>query len=68
MEQPSESGLASLEPAPSRAPERRSPGRRTVALAGVLALTCGLIAVAATTANRARAAGQPEYQLSRATR
>ncbi len=64
MEESFEGGDASLEPAPAGAPGRYSPGRRAAALAGVLALTCGLVAVAATTANPASAAGEPEYQLS----
>jgi lysophospholipase L1-like esterase len=64
VEEHSEGGRARIKPSLAVATGQRSPGRRAAALAGVLALTCGLVAVAATTANPARAAGEPEYQLS----
>ena len=57
-------GRASLEATPTGAPGRRSPARWAATLAGVFALACSLVSVAATTASPARAAVEPEYQLS----
>ena len=57
-------GRASPTTAPIVAPGRRLRGRGAAALAGAIALVCGLVAVAAITPNPARAANEPQYQLS----